>query len=90
MAKSVTDLLHVHGDGLAIDDQFAILSFHLSLEPTMGGVVLEHVHLQKTKATEYQYYHGSKCGCNTACIIMLSRSLLMHADSQKMHETIGA
>lgn len=90
MPKSVTDLLHVYGDGLTIDDQFAILSFHLALEPTMGSVVLEHVHLQKTKATKCQYYQQSKCGCNMGCIIMWSQTVLGQADSWKMHGTIGA
>ncbi len=31
------------GDGLAVDDEFAIFSGDGSLESTMGGVVLEHV-----------------------------------------------
>jgi len=32
------------GDGMAINDKFAILHLHVSLELAVGGVVLEHVH----------------------------------------------
>ncbi len=32
------------GDGMAIDDQLAILHLHVSLVLAVGGVVLEHVH----------------------------------------------
>lgn len=32
-------------DGMSINDQLATLSLDLSLKPTMGGVILEHVHL---------------------------------------------
>jgi hypothetical protein len=32
------------GDGMAIDDQLAVLHLHVSLVLAVGGVVLEHVH----------------------------------------------
>ena len=42
-------LLHKHGNGVAVDDQFVALDFNGALESAVGCVVLEHVHLAKIK-----------------------------------------
>ena len=38
-------LLSENGDGFALDPEFAILGLNRSLEPSVDGIVLEHVDL---------------------------------------------
>jgi hypothetical protein len=43
----IYDLPHVHADGVAIDNELAILGLDVTLELSVGGVILEHVDLNR-------------------------------------------
>ena len=54
--------LYLHSkdfNGVAIDDQLSVLSLYFTLEPSMGGVILEQVGLWQTEGmqiTACSYY----------------------------------
>lgn len=45
--KKKNNSLAENADDMSINDQLATLSLDLPLEPSMGGVILEHIYLSK-------------------------------------------
>ena len=53
--------LAIDGDGIAIDDELAVLGLDGSLESSVHGIVLEHVDLGKSSSVEFgQPMYGVK------------------------------
>lgn len=42
-----------NGDGMSVNDQLAALGLHLTFVAAVGGVILEHVHLEDVEGRAF-------------------------------------